>query len=202
MTRFESFTFRVSDIVIRYHKTCYSSSCPSWWCQAYFRSYLWRDSWCPKDLPRKRLSDLLFVLFPLLIFFLFFLGHPGLGNIYRAREAKDCDSAWCCVCTKTIRPNTVWFRCLDVFSSYLVYFTLHVTIYCNLLHSRIPIKIYTFEWWWLGFSFLSYPPMLIDLRVPSILLAQGLILRRSSGVGVTRFINFRGFAVCISELIC
>jgi histone H4 len=36
--------------IFRYHKTCYPSSCSSWWCQAYFWSHLRGDPWCPENL--------------------------------------------------------------------------------------------------------------------------------------------------------
>ena len=58
--RFFVITFRVSAIPAnfsirdscptRYNKTCHPSSCPSWWCQAYFWSHLRGDSWCFEDL--------------------------------------------------------------------------------------------------------------------------------------------------------
>ena len=35
----------------RYHQARYPSSCPPRWCQAYFRSHLRGDPWCPQDLP-------------------------------------------------------------------------------------------------------------------------------------------------------
>lgn len=43
----------LSERQCRYHKACHSSSCASWWCEAYFRSDLWRDTRCSQDLPWK-----------------------------------------------------------------------------------------------------------------------------------------------------
>ena len=40
----------------RYHKTRYSSSRTSRWCQTYLWFDLWRSSWCPEDLSWKRYS--------------------------------------------------------------------------------------------------------------------------------------------------
>ena len=41
----------VAEPVSRYHQTRYSSSCPSWWCQAYLWPHLRGDPRCFEDLP-------------------------------------------------------------------------------------------------------------------------------------------------------
>jgi len=95
----------------RYYEACYSSSCTSWWCEAYFWSDLWGDSWCFEDLPWKC------VLASVIVFDIFLTrtcsGYPGLSNIHWACKEENSYCTWCCLCPEEVREDAVWFRCMS-----------------------------------------------------------------------------------------
>lgn len=82
----------------RYHETHYSSSCSSSCssrrCQTYLRFNLWRDMWCPQDLPRECESP----------FCLVFLAHVTFWSqvIHDSvtYTEQDGHGPWCCICSK------------------------------------------------------------------------------------------------------
>ena len=81
----------------RYHKTSYSSSCSTRWCQTYFWIDLRRSSWCPQNLSWKR--------------------HSWCCYIHRTRQAKNCYSYGCCLRTQTTRSYTLRFRFISGLST-------------------------------------------------------------------------------------
>ena len=93
--------------LLRYHQARYSSSCPSWWCQAHLWAYLRRDSWCIEDFPWKRQW---YVWLFIDLFANNLVGYSRLGYIHWTCKAENCHISRRCIRSQAIWPYTVRFR--------------------------------------------------------------------------------------------